>query len=106
MVAAVAAKTIWKNQSRAVSVEPASPERRNPEVPTMLFPASNPGARPVPPNMMAKPNAQKARPHMQKSMRFFMNTDPALRDRVDPASSKAKPACMKKTRIAAVITQT
>lgn len=35
---------------------------------------------------------------MQKSIRFFTNTDPALRARVEPASNRANPACMKKTR--------
>jgi hypothetical protein len=105
-VAAVAAKTIWKNQNKAVSVEPASPERKKPDVPKKSLPDSTPGTRPEPPNMRANPNAQYASPHMQKSMRFFMNTDPAFRARVEPASSKAKPACIKKTRIPAIMTQT
>ena len=55
--------------------------------------------------MIAKPKAQKASPAMQKSMKFFERMLTVLRRRANPDSTKAKPACMKKTKNAATSVQ-
>jgi hypothetical protein len=55
--------------------------------------------------MMPKPTSQKMGVPIQKSMRFFMMMLPAFLARVKPASTMAKPACMKKTRAAPTSTQ-
>ncbi|MHC4763590.1 MAG: hypothetical protein ACYTF2_00640 [Planctomycetota bacterium] len=48
---------------------------------------------------MKKPSAAK-----QKSIRFFISTLAAFFVRMRPASTMPKPACMKKTRAAAIST--
>ena len=58
------------------------------------------------PNISAKPNAQKTSEPRQKSIRFFMKMFTAFFERVNPASTSAKPACMKNTRIAATTVHT
>ncbi len=55
----------------------------------------------VAPNMSPKPMAQKAMEPMEKSMRFFIMMLMEFLARVKPASTMAKPACMKNTRAAA-----
>ena len=46
------------------------------------------------------PTAKKARAPTQKSIRFFIMMLATLLARVSPASTKAKPACMKMTSTA------
>ena len=60
---------------------------------------------PVAPNISPKPMAQKASEPMEKSMRFFIMMFTAFLARVNPDSTRAKPACMKKTRQAATRVQ-
>ena len=50
---------------------------------------------------MAKPNAQKAMPAVMKSIMFLAITLATERDLMEPASTRANPACMKKTMNAA-----
>ena len=54
------------------------------------------------PKSRLKPTIQKARVPREKFMKFFMTILPAFLPRVRPASSMAKPGCMKKTRTAAM----
>jgi len=98
IVAAVAANTVWNMMNTSIG---------------MLSPRSNVSGlrKPLPPmnpamslpNMIPKPTAKKAIEPIEKSIRFFMMIFFAL---VKPASTMAKPACMKKTRKAASSTHT
>src|SRR5659263_320218 len=64
-------------------------------------------AKPEPvPKAIAKPTAQKTKAEMARLTRFFQAMWPAFLVRQKPASRVANPACMKKTRNAASITQT
>ncbi len=64
-------------------------------------------AKPEPlPKAMAKPTAQKTIPEMAMLTRIFQAMCPAFLAREKPTSSVKKPACMKKTRNVASITQT
>src|SRR6478735_106911 len=63
--------------------------------------------QPLPvPNMNAKPNAQKSKPHRHVSAMHSNMMLETSRVRPNPASSIMKPACMKKTRNAATSTHT
>jgi hypothetical protein len=56
------------------------------------------------PNMKAKPMAQNSRPHRQVSTMHSSRMFTVSRDRAKPASRAMNPACMKKTRNAAIKT--
>ncbi len=97
MVAAVAQKTTWnmKNAYTQGSPSLAKSERKKPVEPT-------PSLVLAAPNMIANPTAKKATDPTEKSIRFFMMMLQAFFARVNPASTRANPACMKKTRNAAI----
>jgi hypothetical protein len=101
MVAEVAAKTDWKNQKvrfhMPVSLAGSFPARRNPLEP-MKPPMSWPNMRP-------KPSRKKAGCPAAKSSRFFIRMLPAFLARAKPISTRAKPACMNMTRMAAIRVQ-
>jgi hypothetical protein len=102
MVAAVAAKTSWKNQyvycHSPCGVAGEAPERKNPEAPKSPILSA--------PNMMPNPMTKKAMDPTQKSIMFFIMMLPAFFARVNPVSTIANPACMKNTRNAAISVQT
>ena len=56
----------------------------------------------VVPNINPKPNKKKMIEPMEKSIRFFIMMFTAFLARVSPASTMAKPACIKKTKNAAM----
>ena len=60
----------------------------------------------VTPNMSPNPMAQKPRDPTAKSMRFFIMMLMAFLALVNPVSTMANPACMKKTRAAQTRVQT
>ena len=101
MVAAVAAKTVWKSKKAYIQLASSPKERASglgknspqPKIPSAA------------PNMRPKPIAQNARAPMEKSIRFFMRMLTAFLARVKPHSTRAKPACMKNTRKAATQVQ-
>ena len=95
MVAAVAANTTWNIQKASTHGSPSGVKslRKNPVVPNQPVAEA--------PNMRPKPMAQKAIEPMEKSMRFFIMMLIELLARVKPASTRAKPACIKNTRQAA-----
>ena len=74
---------------------PFPPSKNAPSSPISEFPF---------PNMKANPMIQKARDAMEKSMKFFMRTLAVFLALCSPISSSAKPACMKKTSMAAKTT--
>ena len=97
IVAAVAANTTW-NIQKAVLTSPSSEsgltlDRKNPSVPN--HPES------LVPNMNPNPTTANASVPTEKSIRFFITMLPAFLARVMPASSIAKPGCIKNTRNAA-----
>ncbi|CAI8372718.1 MAG: Uncharacterised protein [Acidimicrobiales bacterium AG-410-I20] len=104
IVTAVAAKTTWKKKNDGVSstappLRNASdiPDKKNLSLPKKL-PASVPKAKP-------NPTAQKASAPIAISARFFAMMLPMFLARVNPASTRANPACIKKTRHPATISQ-
>ncbi len=100
MVAAVAAKTHWNIQKASTHGSPPTVKslRKKPLVPNQPVV--------VAPNIRPKPTAQKKSEPMAKSIRFFIMMLTAFLARVKPVSTMAKPACMKKTRAAAIRVQT
>ena len=101
MVAAVAAKTDWKNQ-KVRSHWPASLVGSTPVRPKLEPPMKPPMSEP---NMMPKPSRKKAGCPAAKSRRFFMRMLPAFLAREKPISTRAKPGCMNMTRMAAISIQ-
>ena len=104
IVAAVPQKTVWKirntpmGSSRNIPSPSASPiGLKNPEVPIQA---------PSPPYMTANPIRKKQMEPMTKSIRFFIRIFPAFLALVNPVSSMAKPACMKKIRIVPTMVHT
>ena len=100
MVAAVAANTTWNIQNASTQGSPSGEKslRKKPVVPNQPVE--------VAPNIRPKPIAQKASEPMEKSMRFFIMMLMAFLALVNPDSTMAKPACMKKTRAAATSVHT
>ena len=98
MVAAVAAKTVWKirNVQFQLVVE-SVPKRANIVVPQKPFEA---------PNISPNPIAKNAMLPTEKSIRFFIRMLTAFLALVKPVSTIAKPACIKKTINAATHVQT
>ena len=96
IVAAVAAKTVWNIQKARTQGSPSGEKslKKKQEVPNQPVD--------VTPNIRPNPTAQKASEPMEKSMRFFIMMFTAFLARVNPLSTMAKPACMKKTRAAAI----
>ena len=95
IVAAVAAKTTWNIQnvySHCPSPVPLSGDSRKWSIPKMPF---------VAPNMIPKPTSQNDNAPMDMSSMFFIMMWAAFLARVKPDSTKAKPACIQKTRQAA-----
>ena len=98
MVAAVAQNTVWKiiktpgvrslNCCRSMDVG-----SKKPVVPTMGL---------LPPNIRANPMTKKQRVPRTKSIKFFIMMLLEFFALVKPVSTIAKPACMKKTRKAAM----
>ena len=103
IVTAVAAKTTWKKKNDGVArTSPLSndsviPDRKNASVP-MRLPPSDPNAKP-------KPTAQNARAPIAMSARFLAMMFPTFFALVRPASTRAKPACIRNTRQPATISQ-
>jgi len=96
MVAAVAANTAWNIQKARIHGSPPTVKslRKKPSVPNQPVV--------VVPNIRPKPSAQKASEPTEKSIRFFIMILIEFLARVKPASTQAKPACMKKTRAAQI----
>ena len=103
IVAAVAANTSWKSHAACVGTELHSNELNAPESDGTNHPLVPMNALPAP-NIMAKPIAQYAMEPIEKSIRFFMRMLTAFLARVNPDSTIANPACIKKTRNAATST--
>ena len=93
IVAAVAANANWKIQPDQSS----KAQRKKWPSPKKLFDDS-----PFTPYATAQPMAQKASAPMETSMMFFIRMFAVFFARTNPASSMAKPACMKNTRNAAI----
>ena len=98
-MAAVAANTLWKIrnihiQSPLPGSIPARPNNVVPNTPLLL------------PNIRPKPTRKSASEPIEKSNRFFMRMLMAFFALVNPVSTMANPACMKKTRNAATRVQT
>ena len=102
MVAAVAANTVWKIKNAKSnipsSVDGSISDRKKLFVPIqpLLFA----------PNINPKPTIQKTSDPMEMSITFFMMMFAAFLALVAPASSMAKPACMRKTSAVANSTHT
>src|SRR5918994_1634620 len=74
---------------------PAGTARNQPSVPTSALPE---------PKASANPKAQNSRAAMARFTRIFATTLPTFFIRENPTSSMANPACIKRTRHAAMIT--
>ena len=96
MVALVAQNTVWKISSPSVG----SPlalwyHDRSPKFGMPIKPA------PSEPYIMPKPTNQKSTEPIMKSTKFLNKMFAVFFRRVNPASHRAKPGCMKNTRAAA-----
>ena len=96
MVADVAQKTVWKMRNPSIGRSP-------PMISDMMSRSMKCGAptnAPVP-NIKPNPMNQKRSEPKMKSMKFFIRMLAVFLARVNPASTRAKPGCMKKTSMAA-----
>ena len=99
MVAAVAQNTVWKMSVHSAGMleSPTKDPSKRWISPMKPFPA---------PCMRPKPMNQKRIDPSMKSTKFFMRMLAEFFDLVKPASTSAKPGCMKNTSIAAMRTHT
>lgn len=94
IVVAVPQNIIWKKK-KAPDQGVSPPSNRKPLVP--IRPAQ------LAPNISAKPISQKLKAAIRKSTRFLMTTLMLFLARTRPPSRHAKPACIRKTRMAATL---
>ena len=94
MVAAVAAKTAWKNQ---IALLDGSVMKKSPYAKRLITS--------VVPYAIPQPKAQNINAPTEKSIRFFMMMLAAFLALVKPASTMANPACMNITIAAATTSQ-
>ena len=94
MVAAVAQKTVWKIRNPSTG-SPSSDFQKS-RLPKFGIPTKSPL-----PCINPKPTNQKTIVPIIKSQKFFIRMLAVFFERVNPASHKAKPGCMKNTSIAA-----
>ena len=98
MVAVVAQNMVWKIRNAVCGMLSGM------EAPGANGLASSP-ANASAPNISRKPRSQNSKAPKQKSSRFFIRMLAVFFDRVNPASTDAKPICIMKIRIAASSTQ-
>ena len=96
MVAAVAQNTVWKIRNPSMG----SPLSMTLSIMSRLKKCGVP-TKPPTPNINPKPMNQKRMEPNIKSIRFFISTLAVFLVRINPASTKANPGCMKNTSMAA-----
>ena len=105
MVAVVAANTVWNIRKVSAGIVASALMRQMPSSPN-TFPRKKKAPKSKPWNISPKPIIQKRIVPAMKSQKFFMRILAVFLLRVSPASTSAKPGCIKKTNIAASNVQT